>query len=148
MTVSTAGGIKIMRVLLLLLQSRKELSVLAYPHDVKSVSFEERPVNIELMQTVWVFFALFNASIAALMLIFSFTGLSFEHSLAAAVAAISNAGPMLDMVGIDSVKLYSNLPDAASWAMSLGMIGGRVELLALLSLLSPIYWKRAGVWFM
>lgn len=142
MTVSTAGGIKIMRILLLLRQGSKELSVLAYPHDVKTVSFEGATINIDLMQTVWVFFALFNASIAALMLIFSLTGLSFEHSLAASIAAISNAGPMIDMVGIDSTKLYANLPNSASWAMSLGMIGGRIELLALLSILSPIYWKR------
>ena len=142
MTLSTAGGIKLMRVLLLFRQSRKELSVLAYPHDVKSVSFEGHPVDIDLMQTVWVFFCLFAAGIAALMLVFAFTGLSFEHSLAAALAALANAGPMLDMVGINSVALYANLPDSASWAMSLGMIAGRVELMILLSILSPIYWKK------
>ncbi len=142
MTLSTAGGVKMMRFLLLLKQGRKELSLLAYPHDVKGVSFEGTPVHIDLMQTVWVFFALFNAAIAVLMLVFAFTGLSFEHSLAAALAAVANAGPMLDMVGIESTRLYANLPDSASWAMSLGMIGGRIELLALLSILSPIYWKR------
>ena len=142
MTISTAGGLKILRVLLLLRQSRKELSLLAHPHDVKGVYFDGEPIHIPLMQTVWVFFALFNASIAMLMLLLAFTGLSFEHSLAAAVAAIANAGPMVNMVNIDGVKLYASLPDAASWAMSLGMIGGRVELLALLSLVSPIFWKK------
>ncbi len=143
MTISTAGGLKILRILLLLRQSRKELSLLAHPHDVKGVYFDGEPIHIPLMQTVWVFFALFNASIAMLMLVLAFTGLSFEHSLAAAVAAISNVGPMVDMVGIKGDQLYASLPDAASWAMSLGMIGGRVELLALLSLVNPIYWTKA-----
>ena len=142
MTVSSAGGLKVMRILLLLRQSRKELSVLAYPHDVKGVYFEGAAIHIDLMQTVWVFFALFNAAIAILMLVLAMTGLSFEESLAASVAAIANAGPMVDIAGIDGAKLYGGLPDIASWAMSLGMIGGRIELMTLLSLFSPIYWKR------
>ncbi len=143
MTISTAGGLKVLRILLLLRQSRKELSLLVHPHDVKGVYFDGTAIHIPLMQTVWVFFALFNASVAVLMLVLAFTGLSFEHSLAASVAAIANAGPMVNMVGIDAAKLYASLPDAASWAMSLGMIGGRVELLALISIVSPIYWTRS-----
>ena len=143
MAVSTAGGIKMLRVLLLIRQGVKELSVIAYPHDVKGVYFDKVTIHINLMQTVWVFFALTNAIIAAFVLFLTFSGMSFEHSLSAAVALLSNAGPIVNYLGIDAARLYAHMSDLASWGSSLAMILGRVELMILLTLFNPLYWKKS-----
>jgi len=138
-TLSTSGGIKLMRVALLLKQGGRELKRLTHPHGIIATQFAGRPLAIPIMKSVWTFFTLFLFAYAVLAVLLSATGLTLEAALLAAAAAIANVGPAYDLIRIGEEALnpaYADMTDTAKWLLMVGMVVGRVELLAFVALFS------------
>lgn len=144
-TLSTAGGIKLMRLALLMKQSARELKRLTHPHAIIRSNFGRRSLSIQIMKSVWTFFVLFLAAYAVLAALLSVAGLGFEAALVAAASSIANAGPAYDLVRpsmFGENPSYSEMTSIAKWVLILGMIVGRLELLALVALFSREQWRN------
>ncbi len=143
-TLSTSGGIKLMRIAMLLKQGGRELKRLTHPHGIISTQFAGRPLAIPIMKSVWTFFCLFLFAFAVLAILLSATGLPFEAALLSAASAIANVGPAYDLVRLGGETLspaYADMTDGAKWLLMAGMVVGRLELLAFIALFSREYWR-------
>jgi trk system potassium uptake protein TrkH len=135
---STAGGIKIIRALLLREQARRELHRMIHPRGVQAIKYGERRLSDELVSAIWGFVVLFIAIYAVLLLALLATGLSLETAYATLTACISNVGASIGQVA-DS---YHSINTPAKWILILTMLIGRLEIFTLIILLMPSYWRR------
>ena len=141
-TGSTAGGIKLMRMAILLKQGGGELYRLCYPHGVLRLRYGGVSINSAALRAAWSFFMVYMLGFASISLAIAATGVDFQTAIGAAAGAISNAGPAMAFVTGQGLGGYGTLPDAAKWWVAFGMLLGRVELFALLTLLNPAFWRR------
>lgn len=140
-TGSTGGGLKLMRVAVLFKQARRELARLSHPHGVVSLRFGDRRITDPVIRAVWSLFFVYILAFAAISLALALMGIDPLTALAAAAVTLTNAGPA--MAGIDPAGGgLASMPAAAKALLCLGMLLGRVELLTLLTLVNPAYWKR------
>lgn len=138
---STSGGVKLMRVGLALRQGRRELARLSHPHGVVRVHYGESAVSEPAMQAVWGLLFLFVTGFAALTIVLSALGLDPEYAVAMALATLTNSGAGLAMIAGPGAG-YVLLPDAAKWVLCAGMLLGRLELVAAVALMTPLFWRR------
>lgn len=134
---STAGGMKVIRALLLYKQCRREILRLIHPNAIIPIKLGGRPVSDSVMNAVWGFFALYVFSYGALALAASMAGLDWVTAFSAVAACITNLGPGLGEVATH----YGALPDAAKWILCFAMLLGRLELFTLLVLFAPSFWR-------
>ena len=137
---STGGGIKMVRMLLLLKQSRHELVRIVHPNVVNRVVLGRSAVPDRVMQSVIAFMMLYGATLVALTMVLLFSGLDVVTAFTAVLACVNNIGPGLGDVG-PSVN-YGGLGDFQTWVLSLAMLLGRLELLSVLVLFTPAFWRR------
>ncbi|MFQ5959349.1 MAG: potassium transporter TrkG, partial [Alphaproteobacteria bacterium] len=138
---STAGGVKLMRMMLAVRHGRRELARLSHSHGVVRINYGKAPVPERTMQALWSFFVFFMSGFAALAVALSAFGLDAADATSMALATLANAGAGLPLVaGADAS--YAVLPDASKWVLCLGMILGRLELVAVVALLTPMFWRR------
>jgi trk system potassium uptake protein TrkH len=140
-TGSTTGGMRLMRLAVLFKQARRELLRLSFPHGVRVLRLGRQRIENPVIWSVWSFFFVFILVLAALALALAMSGLSPDAAITAAALAVGNAGPFLHAV-IPEAPRYVDMSDGAKVVLIIGMLAGRVELLALLSLLHPSYWNR------
>lgn len=134
---STAGGIKVIRVVLLYKHSVREIRRLIHPHAVLPVKFGGRTAAPTVLEAVMGFFFLFVASTVLMTLALRATGLDLVTSFSAVAACITNLGPGLGEVG----QSYTTLNDPAKVLLSFAMLAGRLEIYTLLVLLTPAFWR-------
>lgn len=136
---STAGGIKMIRVLLIYLQGQREVRRLIHPTGIFPIKLAGQRVPDRVIETVWSFFAayvfLFLTMMTALLLI---TELDFVSAFSAVGACLNNLGPGLGAVA----ENYADLPSPAKWLLIFAMLLGRLEIFTLLVLLTPEFWRR------
>lgn len=137
---STAGGLKLVRFGILMIQGRRELAVLAHPHGVMRLRSDGRVVSRVSLSALWSHFIGLLLLIAFLALALAAAGASFEAALLAAAGALSNVGPLVALTEAPS-QFYSALPGWCKISLAFAMVVGRVEVLALLVLLNPSYWR-------
>ena len=135
---STGGGIKVIRVLLLIKQGVREIGRLIHPNAQIPVRIDGKTVNHRVVDAVWGFFSLYVASFTLMYLLLAATGLDLVTAFSAVAACINNLGPGLASVG----PHYADLGDAAKWILCFAMLLGRLEIFTLLVLLSPAFWQR------
>jgi trk system potassium uptake protein TrkH len=140
-TGSTAGGLKVMRVDLLVRHAGVEMARSVHPHGVFRVRYGNRPIGATLFSAVWAYFLLYLLLLCATSLALSMTGVDFLSAFTAAASMISNAGP-LDGALDPSAVPYRHMPDVAKGVLCAAMILGRMEVFAALTLLNPQYWRR------
>ncbi len=136
---STSGGLKLMRLSLLLSQSRRELARLAHPHGVIRLSYSDQTVTEPIMAGAWAFFVIYILSVALTTLAVAATGPELYGAMSLAAAAISNAGPAADLLGTTAPR---DLSAGAKWILCAAMAFGRLEIFAVLTLINPAYWRR------
>jgi len=134
---STAGGMKVIRVVLLNHQALREIRQLIHPRAVIPVKYEGRPASPTVMNAVWGFFFLFIASFAIMTMLLTATGLDMVTAYSAVVACIANMGPALGEAGLH----YAALNDPAKVILSFAMLLGRLEIYTLLVLMLPEFWN-------
>ncbi|MFP5384024.1 MAG: TrkH family potassium uptake protein, partial [Gammaproteobacteria bacterium] len=135
---STSGGMKALRILLLVKQSLREFQRLTHPNGVFLVKLGKQPVSEGVVEAVWGFVSLYIFVTLVLSLLLMTTGLEFDIAFSAAATAINNTGPGLGPLSSN----VSSLTDPAVWIMSFGMLVGRLEVFTVLILLTPMFWRR------
>jgi len=137
---STGGGIKMVRMLLLLKQSQRELVRIVHPNVVNPVVISGRAVDPRVMQNVIAYMMMYGATLVGLTMLLLFSGLEPVTAFTAVIACVNNIGPGLGEVG--PAVNFARLTDFQTWVCTFGMLLGRLELLSLLVLLTPQFWRR------
>ena len=135
---STGGGMKVIRVVLLLKQGVREMMRLIHPNAVILVKIGRKPVPDSVIDAVWGFFAIYVAVFVIMMLLLMASGLDQITAFSAVAATLNNLGPGLGSVA----ENYSGVNDFSKWVLSFGMILGRLEIFTLLVLLTPAFWRK------
>jgi len=137
---STAGGMKVIRVILLYRQSVREILRLVHPHAVIPVKIGGQRTSDTVISAVWGFFFLYIANFAVMTILLTATGLDAETAYSTVGACITNLGPALGQAGPN----YAELNDTAKVILSIAMLLGRLEVYTLLVLLTPAFWRGGG----
>ena len=137
---STGGGIKIMRIMLLVRQSYKEIFRIIHPHAVTVVKLGGRPVSADILSSIWGFFILYISLFIVATFIMACMGLDMISAIASVAASIGNIGPGFGMVG--PVNNYLAIPLAGKWILVLCMLLGRLEIYTVIVLLVPEFWRK------
>ena len=135
---STAGGMKVVRVLLLLKQGIREILRLIHPSARLSVKLNRKPVPDNVMQAVWGFFSVYIGIFVFFMLLLMASGLDQVTAFSAVAATLNNLGPGLGKVASN----YSEINDFAKWLLTFSMLLGRLEIFTLLVVLTPVFWRQ------
>jgi trk system potassium uptake protein TrkH len=139
-TGSTSGGIKFFRICVVGAVARSQIRHLIHPHRVALPAYNGRPVSDEVVRSVLSFIVFYIAAFAAISIAVSAFGLDLIPAMSGVAQAISNVGPGLTPE-IGPVGNYAHLEDGAKWLLSLAMMLGRLELVTVMVLLSPTYWR-------
>jgi trk system potassium uptake protein TrkH len=137
---STGGGIKMVRMLLLIKQARRELVRIVHPSVVNPVVLGGNAVSDRVMQSVIAYMMIYGASLVGLTMVLLFSGLDVVTAFTAVIACVNNIGPGLGDVG--PAVNYGGLTDFQTWVCTFAMLLGRLELLSVLVLFTPQFWRR------
>jgi trk system potassium uptake protein TrkH len=137
---STGGGIKIMRIIVLVKLSYKELFQIVHPHAVTTVKLGGKPVPTDVLNSVGGFFLLFTGIFVLAALVMAALGLDLVSAFAAVAASIGNIGPGLALVG--PTKNYLAIPLLGKWVLIFCMLIGRLEVYTVIVLLVPAFWRK------
>jgi trk system potassium uptake protein TrkH len=136
---STAGGIKIIRVLLIYLQGAREVRRLIHPNGIFPVKFGGQRVPDRVIEAVWGFFSFYViAFLCMVTLVMLLSDLDFLTAFSAVGACLNNLGPGLGAVA----ENYASLDAHVKWILIFAMLLGRLEIYTLLVLFSPSFSRR------
>ncbi len=139
-TGSTACSIKVFRFQVLFQAVRSQLRRMQSPHRIYPLRYEGRPLEQDVVDSVMAFFTLFMLTFGLLIVGLALTGLHPRTALTAAWTSIANIGPIFgpEITANGSVAQF---PDSAKWLMIFGMYAGRLELVSVLVLVLPRFWR-------
>lgn len=135
---STAGGMKVLRVMLLAKFGQRQLFQLAHPRAVTVIKLGQRAVPEDVVYSVWGFYVLYVVTALLLTLAMMATGLDLESAFGAVAATLNVAGPGLGEVA----TAFTSVDGVAKWLGVLAMLVGRLEVFTVLILFMPAYWRR------
>lgn len=138
---STACGIKVFRVQILLQSAKIQILKLFCPHAVFVQTYNRKPLDSGIVEAVMGYFFLYMLSVATVALLVSATGLDILTSIGASVTAISNVGPGIGHI-IGPSGSFDKLDALAYWVLSFGMLLGRLEFVILLAVIFPKVFNR------
>ncbi|NRA87684.1 MAG: TrkH family potassium uptake protein [Rhizobiales bacterium] len=141
---TTAGGMKLFRLIILLKHAKIEVNQLIYPSSVSSNRFLDMRLDTKFMRLIWSFFIAYMFLIVVLSVIVASYNYNLNTSLLNAIGAVANIGPMADFMlakGQD-VTPFNELETSLQLILCVGMILGRLEVLSVLGLLNLAYWKN------
>lgn len=137
---STTGGVKVMRVLILLRNVRNTLSNKLHPRAYNPVRLNGKPVSKDIITNVMVIFVVFLTTMVIGVLLLLVCGVPATESLGAVFGCITSYGPGLGYCG--GFGSYAAMPVAAKWLCSVLMLLGRLECLTVFILFLPGFWRR------
>ena len=137
---STGGGMKIMRVMLLVKHCYSEIFRIIHHHAITSVKLGRKPVPADVLSGIWGFFFLFLGLFLVAVLIMTSLGLDMISAIGSVAASIGNIGPGLGLVG--PAENYAVIPFLGKWVLIFCMLLGRLEIYTVIVLLTPAYWKN------
>ena len=135
---STAGGMKVIRALLLYKQGVREIYRLVHPAAVFPIKVGGKPMDDRVISAVWGFFSLYVVSFGALSLLMMATGADVVTAFSSVAACLNNLGPGLGEVA----NHYQAISPAGKWVLGFAMLLGRLELFTLLVVLSSVFWRN------
>lgn len=139
---STAGGVKIIRILLLFRHLATDMSRLTHPSRVVPVSFKGQHIPDRAFLSIWMYFFGYTLFFGVGILALGATGLVFEDAVVTGAASLSNMGPLLPAVLPESGVTYADFTDMQKMVSAVFMLIGRVEVLAVLILFTPSFWRQ------
>ena len=137
---STGGGLKIMRVVLLLKNSYYELRRLIHPNAIVPVRFNNKPVSEQIINNVLAFFMFYFIIFAGSSVLLMLVVPDLVSAMGAVATSLGNIGPGLGVFG--PAENFSTLHPAGKWFLTFLMLLGRLELFTVLVLFSPAFWKK------
>jgi trk system potassium uptake protein TrkH len=138
---TTAGGLKLLRVYALARHGEREMDRLVHPSSIGGGGDGERRLRQGGAYVAWIFFMLYAMTFAIVVAALSLRGLDFEQSLILTVAAVTTTGPLAVMAAEVPIRMIE-LSASQKAILGMAMIVGRMEILAILALLSPGVWRR------
>jgi len=135
---STAGGIKVVRWLLIYKQGLREIARLVHPSAEIPVKLGNKAVQYRVVDAVWGFFSVYVVVFSAMMLAMMATGLDQVTAFSAIAATLNNLGPGLGNVASG----FMSVSDTGKWIAIVAMLLGRLEIFTLLVLITPTFWRR------
>ncbi|MEQ8434227.1 MAG: TrkH family potassium uptake protein [Oceanicaulis sp.] len=138
---STTCSVKIFRYQIAASAMNAYIAQYARPHAVKPVRYRNQVVPDETVRSVLGFFFLFFATFAVSASLLSFLGLDTVTAVSGAATTLANVGPGLGPV-IGPAGSFQPLPEAAKWVMTANMLIGRLEIMVMLVMLAPGFWRR------
>ena len=137
---STGGGIKMVRMIMLVKQARRELIRAIHPRVVNPVHLGGQTIANGVLMSVMAFMLIYGATILVLTMLMLYSGLDIVTAFTAVVACVNNIGPGLGAVG--PAGNYGGLTDFQTWICTFGMMLGRLELLSVLVLFTAQFWRK------
>ena len=135
---STAGGMKVVRFLLLFKQGSREIYRLIHPRAKTSIKINRKPLAENVVQGVWSFFAIYVILFTGFMLLVMMSGVKQETAFSAVAATLNNLGPGLG----DVAQNFQSMNDFVKWLLCIAMLMGRLEIFTLLVILTPAFWRK------
>ena len=130
---STAGGIKLARIIILIRRAGQEFARLGFQNSIVALNFRQRHQKERTVMGVWVYLIAYSGAVAAIFVMLSFFGGSFTEAVTHASGVISNSGWLIDTEDHIAAGYHITL--------IIGMILGRLEVLTLLPALRPAFWR-------
>lgn len=137
---STGGAMKVIRIVILLKYGIREIYKSIHPKMVKPIRFGDTVIPEETMQSVLSFFVLYLLVFITSALILSILGLDIMTSLSASATTLGNVGPGFNIVG--PMANFSTIPVIGKIVLIMNMWIGRLEVLTVLILFIPSFWKK------
>ena len=137
---STGGGMKVVRVFVLMKFVFSEIVRLIHPHAVVSVRFGNTVIPREVLTNVMGFFILFVFLFTIGVIVMSAIGLDMVTAFGSVAATLGNIGPGLG--GVGPTDNYADIPAIGKWILSFFMLAGRLEIFTVIILFSPSFWKK------
>ena len=138
---STSGGMKIVRIVLLMKNGLMEFKRRLHPNAIIPVHLNKEPVSNKIIYNLlaFIFLYLLIFTIGSII-ITAIGGVTFEEAISAVATSVGNVGPGIGSIG--PTGNFSALPDASKWVLSLLMLMGRLELFTVALIFTPYFWKR------
>ena len=136
---STAGGIKVIRILVCAKSVLKEFMLQLHPRAVRSIRISGQVVSDDRVRRALAFIFIYLLLVVLGMVVFSIFGLDVDTSIGSCVSMLSNVGPGTGSVGPTSNFMHVN--EISKWLMSFYMLVGRLELYTVLFLFMPSFWR-------
>jgi len=137
---STGGGIKMVRMVVLVKQARREMVRAIHPRIVNPVTLGRATISNQVIANVMAYMLIYGATTLGLTMLMLLSGLDIVTAFSAVVATVNNIGPGLGRVGPSAN--FGNLSDFQTWVCTVGMLVGRLELIAVMVLFTPEFWRR------
>ncbi|WP_332689698.1 TrkH family potassium uptake protein [Devosia sp.] len=138
---STAGGLKIFRFQVAYILLKANLLQLVHPRAVIKQQYNQHRLDEDIVRSILTFSFFFTIIIALLALALTLCGLDWITALSGAAATVSGVGPGMGPI-IGPAGNFASLPDIAKWLLTCGMLLGRLEILTVLVLLMPTFWRH------
>ncbi|MCB1621361.1 MAG: TrkH family potassium uptake protein [Thiothrix sp.] len=135
---STAGGMKVIRFLLLFKQGMREVNRLVHPSARITIKVNRQSLPENVVEAVWGFFAMYIAVFVIFLLLLMAAGHDQVTAFSAVAATLNNLGPGLGNVASN----FAEVDDFSKWCLCLAMLMGRLELFTMLVILTPAFWRR------
>ena len=136
---STAGGIKVMRHLLIIKNGLLEFKRTLHTNAVIPVRYNNKTVREHIVYNIIAFFVLYMLSFIIGSMVLGFLGLDFESAIGGAASSLGNVGPALGI--LHPLSNFNELPMLGKWWCGFLMLLGRLELFTVLIILTPYFWK-------
>ena len=137
---STSGGVKVVRLLLLLKYAQNVLYKVIHPKAVIPIRFNGKAVPEEIIHSIVSFLVIYVLIFFASSTLLSMMGMDFVTTLSASIATLGNVGPGLGLVG--PMASFDNIPDPGKLILTANMWIGRLEVFTVIVLLTPAFWKH------
>jgi trk system potassium uptake protein TrkH len=137
---STGGGMKIMRIILLIKHGYQQIFRIIHPHAITTVKLGGRAVPSDVLDSIWGFFILYLSIFVISSILMALLGLDMISSFASVAACIFNVGPGFGAVG--PVENYAAIPALGKWILIFCMLLGRLEIYTVIVLLMPEFWRK------
>ncbi|HSP31714.1 MAG TPA: potassium transporter TrkG, partial [Halomonas sp.] len=135
---STGGGMKVIRIILIIKQGMREIMRLIHPNAVIAVKVGKVSVPDSIAQAVWGFFSVYVMLFFLMLVGVMATGVDQVTAWSTVGSALNNLGPALGEASTN----YGEIPSLAKWILVLAMLLGRLEIFTVLVLFTPAFWRR------
>lgn len=137
---STGGGIKIVRIVVVIKNSYYEVKRLLHPKAVLPVRLNKKVMSEKVVMSVLAFIVFYFVIFVFGVGIMSALGLDFKTAMGSVAATLGNIGPGIG--GVGPTENFAFIPDAGKWFLAFLMLLGRLELFTVLAILTPVFWRR------
>ena len=137
---STAGGVKVVRHVILIKNSIQELKRQVHPAAIVPVRYNGKAITQDITFNVLAFFIIYITIFVLGTIAMALTGVDFMTALGATATSLGNIGPGIGTVG--PVDNFAHIPMAGKWILTFLMLLGRLELFTVIILFTPYYWNN------